>query len=248
VTAPSAPTLVLLHGATLNARMWDAVRRHLNPTYRVIAPDLPGHGSRRDEEFTFAAAIETVRASVASIADAPVVLVGDSLGGYVAQAAAPFLDEGQLKGLVLGGSTAILKGTGYLPYWAAVELFRLMMACAGEERLLRTMVPKSLRRQGLEERDIQSMADVGFSLRVFGPAIAGIRDFDALHNLAAIASPMLFINGDRDTGMVRGEPQFLALAPHARAHRFEKCGHGVSMLRSAEFADLVNQFAAEVFD
>lgn len=47
VTHPTDPTLVLLHGATLNSHMWDAVRRDLNPKYRVIAPDLPGHGARR---------------------------------------------------------------------------------------------------------------------------------------------------------------------------------------------------------
>jgi pimeloyl-ACP methyl ester carboxylesterase len=75
-----------------------------------------------------------------------------------------------------------------------------------------------------------------------------LHKFDALKNLSAIAPPILFVNGDRDAGMVRGEPQFLAAARQGRTHRFAKCGHGVSMLRSAEFAALVNQFAAAVFD
>ena len=245
---PTDPTLVLLHGATLNARMWDAVRRHLNPRYRLIAPDLPGHGARRGETFTLAGAIETVQASVASVAGAPVVLVGDSLGGYTAQAAAPLIAEAQLKGLVLGGSTAVLKGPNVLPYVATVGLFRLLIGLFGEPPLIRTWVPRSLRRQGLAEHDIQSLADAGLGVRVFGQAVAALRGFDALKNLVAISPPILFINGDRDTGMVRGEPQFLALARRGRAHRFEKCGHGVSMLRSAEFAALVNQFAAAVFD
>jgi pimeloyl-ACP methyl ester carboxylesterase len=244
----TTPTLVLLHGATMNAHMWDAVRRHLHPQYRVIAPDLPGHGSRRSEEFTFAGAIETVRASVASLAGAPVILVGDSLGGYTAQAAAPLIADEQLKGLVLGGSTAILKGPNYLPYWATVGLFRLLIACFGEPWLIRNGAERSLRRQGIAEQDIASLSKAGLSLRAFAPAVAAIRDFDALKNLRTIAKPTLFINGDRDAGMVRGEPQFLALARNGRAHRFEKCGHGVSMLRSAEFATLVNQFAFEVFD
>ena len=59
VIHPTDPTLVLLHGATFNAHMWDAVRRHLDPKYRVIAPDLPGHGSRLGEPFSFAGAIAT---------------------------------------------------------------------------------------------------------------------------------------------------------------------------------------------
>jgi len=242
------PTLVLLHGATMNAHMWDAVRRCLNPRYRVIAPDLPGHGARRREEFTLAGAIETVQTSVASVAGAPVVLVGDSLGGYTAQAAAPLIAQEQLKGLVLGGSTAVLKGLNFLPYLATAGLFRVLIGCFGEPRLIGTWVPRAWRRQGIAEQDILSLTEAGLTLRVFGPAMAVLRDFDALKNLVEIAPPILFINGDRDTGMVRGEPQFLALARHGRAHRFEKCGHGVSMLRSAEFAALVNQFAAEVFE
>jgi pimeloyl-ACP methyl ester carboxylesterase len=246
MTHPTDPTLVLLHGATLNARMWDAVRRHLDPKYRVIAPDLPGHGARRGEEFTFAGAIETVQASVASVAGAPVVLVGDSLGGYVAQAAAPLVAAEQLKGLVLGGSTAVLKGPNVLPYLATVGLFRLLMGCFGEPRLIRSWIPRALRRQGIAEQDVRSLTEAGLSVRVFGPAVAALRNFAALENLVAISTPILFINGDRDTGMVRGEPQFLARAQRGRAHRFEKCGHGVSMLRSAEFAALVNQFAATV--
>jgi pimeloyl-ACP methyl ester carboxylesterase len=242
------PALVLLHGATMNARSWDAVRRSLNPKYRVIAPDLPGHGGRRAEEFTLAGAIETVQASVASIAGAPVVLVGDSLGGYTAQAAAPLIAQEQLKGLVLGGSTAVVKGLNFLPYWATAGIFRLLIGCFGEPRLIHTWVPRALKRQGFAEQDIQSLTEAGLTLRVFGPAMSVLHNFDALKNLPAIAPPILFVNGDRDTGMVRGEPQFLAVARHGRAHRFEKCGHGVSMLRSAEFAALVNQFAAAVFD
>ena len=247
MTHPTDPTLVLLHGATLNAHMWDAVRRHLNPRFRIIVPDLPAHGARRGEPFTLAGAIETVQAAVASVAGAPVVLVGDSLGGYTAQAAAPLIAQGQLKGLVLGGSTAVLKGPNVLPYLATVGLFRLLMAGFGEPRLIRTLIPRSLRRQGLAEQDIQSMLDAGLSIRVFGVAVAAIRDFDALKNLVAISAPILFINGDRDTNMVRGEPQFLALARQGRAHRFEKCGHGVSILRPVEFAALTNDFAAAVF-
>lgn len=247
MTHPTDPTLVLLHGATMNARMWDAVRRHLDPKYRVIAPDLPGHGARRGEEFTFAGAIETVQASVASVAGAPVVLVGDSLGGYTAQAAAPLIAEAQLKGLVVGGSTAILRGPNVLPYLATVGLFRLLIGLFGEPRLIRTWIPRSFRRQGIAEQDIQALTEAGLTLRVFGPVVTALRDFDALKNLVAISPPILFVNGDRDTGMVRGEPQFLALARQGSAHRFEKCGHGVSLLRSAEFAALVNQFAAAVF-
>ena len=109
-TSP-APVLILIHGATGNGRMWDAVRRHLGTRWAVIAPDLPGHAARRDEPFTLAAAVETVAAAVRSVAPRPVVLAGDSLGGYTALAAAAAVPAGQLRGLVLAGCTANMTGS-----------------------------------------------------------------------------------------------------------------------------------------
>ena len=33
--------VILVHGATLNARSWDPVRRLIDPRLRVLAPDTP---------------------------------------------------------------------------------------------------------------------------------------------------------------------------------------------------------------
>ncbi len=41
---PSRPLLVLLHGYPTDARLWRGCMGLLAKTYRVIAPDLPGHG------------------------------------------------------------------------------------------------------------------------------------------------------------------------------------------------------------
>lgn len=86
--------------------MWDAVRRDLNPSYRVIALDLPGHGAHADGRFTLAAATAAVAAAARSVAPAPVLLVGDSLGGYTAMAAASAVPAKQLRGLMIGGASS----------------------------------------------------------------------------------------------------------------------------------------------
>ena len=68
------PVLVLIHGATANGRMWAPVRRILEARgYRVLTPDLPGHGARRAEPFSLQAAVHTVVEAVASVEPAPVV-------------------------------------------------------------------------------------------------------------------------------------------------------------------------------
>src|SRR5689334_1905374 len=98
----ATPALVLIHGATLSGAMWAPLRRHLDPRLQVLAPDLPGHGSRRGERFTLEGAVETVRQAVEALAPAPVLLVGDSLGGYTALSSAAALPQDRLLGLVAG--------------------------------------------------------------------------------------------------------------------------------------------------
>ncbi len=85
-TAPGShkPTLILLHGAGLNAHMWDAVIRDIDPRWRVLSIDLPGHGARSAEWYSLPAARDAVASAARSVAPAPVVLAGDSLGGYTA--------------------------------------------------------------------------------------------------------------------------------------------------------------------
>ena len=44
VSGRRAPVVLLLHGATLDHRAWDAQVDELTPQYRVVVPDLRGHG------------------------------------------------------------------------------------------------------------------------------------------------------------------------------------------------------------
>jgi pimeloyl-ACP methyl ester carboxylesterase len=241
------PTIILLHGATLNGASWAPVRRRLDPRYRVLAPDLPGHGSRRNERFTLQGAVETVAAAARSVGPAPVILAGDSLGGYTAQAAAASLPREQLKGLVLGGASQDFGGPQLLPHIAKAMLFRLIFAFKDERDFVARKIPGQLREFGMDEADVQATLDAGVSLAVFPQALQGLRGFDFKARLAAIEQPTMFINGDKDLFHVRGEKAYVAAARDATVHRFADCGHGVSLWRSAEYAALVDALARRVF-
>ena len=247
IQASSRPVLILLHGATLNGHMWDPVRRHLDPAYRVIAPDLPGHGTRRDEPYTLEAAVATVVAAARSVAPTPVILVGDSLGGYTSIASASALPQEQLVGLVIGGASFNFVGREVWPYVIKGAMFRSMSSLFGEQQLIRKSIFKELGpgKVGIAHEDIQAMLDGGMSVRVFGQCVAALRGIDFQAKVAAIPQPMLFVNGDQDKPNVRHEASFLAIAKHAQVHRFD-CEHGVSIRRTREFAELVNAFARQV--
>lgn len=75
----------MLHGAGLNRHQWDQLVQDL-PEYRCIVPDLPGHGGSRDSGLSrlddMASRVEELIGTLP--ADAPVHLVGSSLGASLA--------------------------------------------------------------------------------------------------------------------------------------------------------------------
>lgn len=82
----AAPTVLFLHGSTLDGESWAGQVEALEGDYRVVVPDLRGHGaSTMDGRFEFEAAVEDVLALLDEIDAERVALVGLSLGGNIAQ-------------------------------------------------------------------------------------------------------------------------------------------------------------------
>jgi pimeloyl-ACP methyl ester carboxylesterase len=81
----SGPHLVLLHGSGQQAGSWAAVAPGLLDSYTVHALDLPGHGDSEPAEgpLPMADVVAGVEAYLLSL-DGPAVLVGSSLGAWLA--------------------------------------------------------------------------------------------------------------------------------------------------------------------
>ncbi len=236
------PVLILLHGAGLNAHMWDPVRRHLDPTLRVIALDLPGHGARRDVDYSLDGATADVLLTARSVASEPVILVGDSLGGYTAMAAAPLLPRGQLVGLVLAGSSGNIGATGAARMLAQSAFVRALTLVSAEGKL----AARALDRFGVAGADAQAIVAAGVNFGAIAPAGRSLAGVDFRARLAAVDVPVLIINGSLDSNAMAQEASFLAAARQGTSLHFENCEHGVSMRRPAEFAAAMNAFAHRV--
>jgi pimeloyl-ACP methyl ester carboxylesterase len=100
--ATGAPGAVLLHGGAAHARWWDHIAPHLADGYRVIAPDLSGHGtSGRRDRYSMDSWAADVLAVIEAGGSAPrPVLIGHSMGGMVALRAAARYGP-QLRGAVV---------------------------------------------------------------------------------------------------------------------------------------------------
>ena len=83
----SGPAVVLLHGSPLGRKLWKEQIEGIGSIYRVIAPDLRGHGDSAAPEGDDT--IDDMADDVVELLDrlglsTPVVVGGIALGGYVA--------------------------------------------------------------------------------------------------------------------------------------------------------------------
>jgi 3-oxoadipate enol-lactonase len=81
--------VVLLHGFPFDHRIWEPAAEALSDTYRVIAPDLRGHGQSPAPEgvYTMDALAGDVLALLDELKIERAVWIGHSMGGYITMAA-----------------------------------------------------------------------------------------------------------------------------------------------------------------
>lgn len=101
--------LVLLHGFPLDHRMWAACASHLPPGARAIGVDLPGAGHSDLDGFgpSIEHAADSVYRTMMAAGEGNAVVVGHSMGGYVALALAE-RHPGFVAGLGLVGTRSTM--------------------------------------------------------------------------------------------------------------------------------------------
>ena len=100
--------VVLLHGFLENRTMWQFHAAELAKKYRVITIDLLGHGETENYGYihTMQEQAEMVKAVLNQLKLRKYVLVGHSMGGYVALAFAEIFSK-NIRGLCLMNSTSL---------------------------------------------------------------------------------------------------------------------------------------------
>lgn len=126
-------TVVLVHGVNDQAGTWSAVTPKLKKDFRLVAIDLPGHGE--SEPKTGPLPMRSMIDALAAVIDrespnAPVVLVGNSMGGWVSILYATEHPE-RVAHLVLEDSSGMAWDLRHVPLFPkdrdeAIKLLRLV--------------------------------------------------------------------------------------------------------------------------
>jgi len=100
-TGAGTPAIIFIHGGYADQSFWKEQIEPLSDRFQVVTLDLAGHGASglRHREWTMEMYGEDVRAVVKALDLESVVLVGNSLGGPVAVAAAKKL-PGTVRGVI----------------------------------------------------------------------------------------------------------------------------------------------------
>jgi pimeloyl-ACP methyl ester carboxylesterase len=231
----AAPAIVFVHGTRLTRGSWRAQIEALSDAYRVIAMDLPGHGSLAARPFTLAAASDELERVIRVAAGGRAVVVGLSLGGYVAMDLAARRPE-LIRGLVLSGATQEPVGVRARPYLALAWGFDRL----GQRRLVR------LNRWFFRTRYAPAIADPivagGFHLAGGSAALRALAGQRFLPRLAAFPGPVLIINGQLDVLFRLGAKRFAGLAHDARRVRIRGAAHLANLDRPDAFTAAVRTF------
>jgi pimeloyl-ACP methyl ester carboxylesterase len=118
---PTAPPVVLLHGALLLGRAYDCIAEELSATYRVLAVDQRGHGETdRATDYSWPRWIEDVNGFVDAIGLSRFDLVGHSMGADIASRFAGTHPDRVAHLVLLEGGFGPINSTGFDDWIAGI--------------------------------------------------------------------------------------------------------------------------------
>lgn len=202
--------VVLVPGLGGSAREWqESIGALARLGVTASAVELPGIGSRRDEDFDWGSAVEAVASAVRdrqpdAEGEARPLLVGRALGGHLAIAAAAASDS-PIAGVIAAGI-----GTETLGW--LVDSYRISSAVS------QLLPDRGEGVSGLAGAAFAGSAGDGGSGLLTSAALDEVQRFDVRAALRSLDAPFVLVNGSRDRMMLQ-ERALLKAAGRSRLER-----------------------------
>jgi pimeloyl-ACP methyl ester carboxylesterase len=236
---PKNPPILFLHGVRLGGKIWTQHARLLSDAFYVITPDLPGHGALADLPFD----VPVNDAFLAYIADnvvsRPPLVVGYSLGGYVAMRYATDMPE-RTAGLILTGCTADVVAHRQLLYDISVSI-ATRFSPDFIEKLLAVFF-----RITLPPKVASVVIPFRFDHRTFALSRRTATGVEYSKRLERYRKPVLIVNGEWDV-LFRPDERKYAKAANAHVVIMRNTDHVAPLRRPEQFSRIVRKFAREAF-
>ncbi len=222
--------VVLVHGWGLHGGVWRDLAQQLADSFRVIVPDLPGHGRSHHADSAFT--LEALAEAVQRHATGPAVWIGWSLGALVALTAALRVPTAVERLMLIGATPRFVQA----PDWPQAMAPETLAQFARElETDYRGTLARFLSLQAGEgEAGRETVRRLRAVLAEGGdPAPAALRaglrllaETDLRARLAEVNVPTLVLHGGRDRLAPPGAGEYLAThLPRAQLTLISPGGH-----------------------
>ncbi len=239
--------LVFVHGFPLSRGAWQKQMDALRSSCRVIAPDLRGLGESEagNGATTMAQFAQDIHGLLEQLKTGPVVLIGHSMGGYVALAFAGQFQQ-MLRGLVLVGTKA---GNDSPEAAAGRRTTAEKVKAEGAKVVVDAMAPKMLAPNNKDQKmaeQVRSFMAPSKPQGVIGALLGMAERPDSTAMLAGIKAPTLAITGADDIIIPPAESEKLAAAIRgAQLKTIPNAGHLVAYEQAEEFNGVLKEWLSE---
>lgn len=237
-----APAIVFVHATRVSRTQWIPQLRRLSERFRCVAVDLPGHGLRAGETFTLESAVAAVeRAIDAEVPAGRAILVGLSLGGYVAIEVADARPD-LVAGLVLAGCSAEAVGPNELLFRLYAEFlarFPERLQDRLDQLFFGLRYPRSV---------AGFLAEGGSWSHAGGQGVRTLLGRRFLERLGRLWTPVLVVNGALDPVFGPGGDHWAASCRSGRSVVIPRATHLSSLDRPRVFSALVAAFARRAYE
>lgn len=243
--------VLMLHGFAGDKDHWTRMAAGLTETYRVVAPDLPGHGENdrlTDEKYSIPLQAQRVHAFAQELKLEKFHLVGSSMGGAIAAYYASEYPEDLLSLTLIDAAgvqspekseTTLALEKGYNPLLVENE--------ADFDRFLKfttvkpPYIPGSIKAYFAQ----RAVANRPFNDQIFRDIKGEAGSVEK--RLPMIKAPTLIIWGDTDRVIHPSAAQVFARAIRgSRVVILKECGHGPMVERPEETAAIYNAFLKDL--
>lgn len=238
------PALVFVHGFPLNRAVWQKQIEYFRVTHRIIAPDLRGFGESEagSGAVSMAQFAEDVHALLEQLGTGRVVLVGHSMGGYVALSFARQFSP-MLRGLVLVAT----RSAGDSPEAAAGRRETAgKVKAEGTKVIFDAMAPKMIAPGNPDPKlaeQVRGFMDSSKPAGVIGALLGMAERSDATPILGNIKVPTLVVTGTEDVLIPPVESEKLAKGiPGAVLKLIPGAGHLVAFEQPIAFNSVLNDW------
>lgn len=232
-----APIVLLLHGGGVAGWMWDSLRVALQEKYKVIIPDLPGHGASSGDAYqSHDQTVAELTTILAKRVHEPVAVIGFSLGAQLAIVMASKYPELVERAMIISAQAKPIRFTKFtigllgsaaplakLPWFARLQAKELFVPSV----LLDTYVTTS----------------TAISKETLLNAVAANLKFELPSSWAAFRGKAVVLVGEKEKRIMHDSASHIhAQLPGSEFETVEACGHGIPFQRSEWFHERVKDW------